>query len=198
MRNGLEDGRLILHKGRLLGLFSALYQTFGAAVVTKNTMTLVDLETFEYKCFPTGEREKNWMPVEIDGEIWCITSTSPFNLFNLESGEVKEGPGLDTFWSGGSQMIPFRDGYLGVVHKHHTKTLKAGHWVCRDYIPAFLFMDKNFNLDLSPPFRFFGEGVEFCSGLSLHGDELCLAFGIHDKEGYLGWVGLSDSLQKSS
>lgn len=192
MRNGLEDGRLIRYHGRLYGLFSALYQTTGAVVVTRNTMTLVDLESFEYRTFPGNIREKNWMPFEFEDELWFLTSTSPFKAFSV-SGKVKEGPGLETFWSGSSQLIPFRDGWLGVVHRHGKKVKPSGSWVCRDYIHAFIFMDKHFNLDLSPPFRFFGEGVEFCAGLKIDGDELCLSFGVHDNAGYLLWLGLNNA-----
>jgi hypothetical protein len=187
MRNGLEDGRLI-HNGRLLGLFSALYQSSGAVVVTRNTMTLMDLESLEYKTFPTGKREKNWMPFVREGEVLALTSTKPWEIVSLEDGKVvKEGPGLPSFWSGSSQFIPFLGGWLGVVHRHES----TGSWGCRDYVHAFLLLDEQLNpVDLSRPFRFFGKGVEFCSGLERHGNELCLSFGVHDRESYLLWLKL--------
>lgn len=194
MKNGLEDGRLI-RNGRLYGLFTAHYQNDdGKVAVFKNTMTLMDLESLEYRTFPTGKREKNWMPFVRDGEILALTTTKPWNIISLETGDtVKEGPGLDTFWSGSSQFVPFRDGWLGVVHRHETRFQRDGFWVCRDYTHAFLQMDQDLNpTNLSRPFRFFSEGVEFCNGIDWHGDDLCLSFGVHDKEGYLLWVGSSD------
>ena len=114
------------------------------------------------------------MPFVRDGEILALTTTKPWNIISLETGDtVKEGPGLDTFWSGSSQFVPFRDGWLGVVHRHETRFQRDGFWVCRDYTHAFLQMDQDLNpTNLSRPFRFFGEGVEFCSGIDWHGDDL--------------------------
>lgn len=201
MVNGLEDGRLIRWNGRLLGLFSAHYHSGGRSVVVRNTMTLMDLETFEYRTFPTGKIEKNWMPFIQDGHLRVVYSVSPLVVLDLSERlpeTVKEGPGLDTFWSGSSQFVPYQDGWLGVVHRHGKTVKPSGYSGCRDYIHAFIHMDSNFNLDLSPPFRFFGEGVEFCAGLKVDQDELCLSFGVHDKEGYLAWVGSHDSPQGSS
>lgn len=183
-RNGLEDGRLIRFNGRLLALFSGLYQTSGAVVITRNTMTLWDIEDGSYRTFPTGKREKNWMPFVFDGDLYAVVSTSPLVIKNLTGSRILEGRGLDTFWSGSSQFIPHGNGYLGVVHRHES----YGPWGCRDYVHAFVHMDENFHLSLSPPFRFFGKGVEFCSGIEKHGDELCLSFGVHDKEAYLLWL----------
>ena len=182
-RNGLEDGRLIRWNGRLYGLFSGLFQTSGAWVVTHNTMVLYDLETREYRTFPTGKREKNWMPFVYQGDLYCVVSTSPLEIFNLTGERKLEGRGLDSFWSGSSQLIPHGTGWLGVVHRHED----------RDYVHAFVSMDENFDLHLSPPFRFLKEGVEFCCGLERHGDELCLSFGLEDRESYLLWLSNSET-----
>lgn len=162
-------------------------------VVTKNTMVLMDLESFEYKTFPTEKREKNWMPFVRDGEILALTSTSPLQIISLKDGRlIKEGRGLDTFWSGSSQFIPYQGGWLGVVHRHDGILPKRGPWILRSYVHAFLWMDQDFeNLDLSPPFRFRGVGVEFCSGLDRDGDELVLSYGIHDEEANLLWIGVN-------
>jgi hypothetical protein len=195
MENGLEDGRLIRYHGRLYGLFSAHFHTGGAWPVIRNTMTLLDLKSGEYRTFPTGRREKNWMPFIENGRLFAVTSTRPLVVVDLADGSlVKEGPGLTEFWSGGSQLIPYQGGYLGVVHRHKTdESLPLG--FNRVYEHAFIFMDHS--LELSPPFRFFGERVEFCAGLTSGVDSLCLSFGVMDKEGYLAWVGLQGSPQRS-
>lgn len=201
MVNGLEDGRLIRWNGRLLGLFSAHYHSGGRSVVVRNTMTLMDIRARCYRTFPTGKIEKNWMPFIQDGHLRVIYSVSPLVILDISerfTDTVQEGPGLDTFWSGSSQLVPYQDGWLGVVHRHGKKVKPTGSLGCRDYIHAFVYMDENFNLDLSPPFRFFGEGVEFCAGLTADQNELCLSFGVHDTDGYLAWVGLADSHRKSS
>jgi hypothetical protein len=188
MENGLEDGRLIRYNGRLYGLFSAHFHSGGRWPVVRNTMTLLDLRAGDYRTFPTGKPEKNWMPFVENGELFAVYSTSPLEIVSLEDGSVvKEGPGLTEKWSGGSQLIPYQGGFLGVVHRH----------VNRVYEHAFIALNGN-SLELSPPFRFFGERVEFCAGLTQHDNSLCLSFGVMDREGYLAWVGLSDSPPKSS
>jgi len=172
--NGLEDGRLIRWNGRLCGLFSGHYQSEGRWVIYRNTMILVDLESMEWRSIPTEKREKNWMPFVEDGHLRVIYSTSPLEIWDISERlpeVVYEGPGLTEFWSGGSQMIPYQGGYLGVVHRHKNRV----------YEHAFLAMDGR-SLELSPAFRFFGSPVEFCAGLS---EDLCLSFGVQDKEGYL-------------
>ena len=143
-------------------------------------MILMDLETMEYRSFPTGKIEKNWMPFIEDGHLRVIYSTNPLVILDLSeriSEVVWEGPGLTESWSGGSQLIPYLGGYLGVVHRHKD----------RHYEHAFVGMDGR-SLELSPPFRFFGERVEFCAGISPSDIGLCLSFGVMDKEGYLVWL----------
>lgn len=195
-RNGLEDGRLIRFNGRLYGLFSGHYQSEGRWVVYRNTMVLWDFENGSYRTYPTKSREKNWMPFVENGRLFAVSSTSPLVIVDLDDGSiVKEGPGLTEKWSGGSQLIPYQGGYLGVVHRHTTdESLPPG--FNRVYDHAFILMN-GYSLELSPPFRFFGERVEFCAGISQYEGSLCLSFGVMDKEGYLAWVGLEGSPQKS-
>lgn len=189
MRNGLEDGRLIRFDGRLYGLFSGFYQGEGRWSVSRNTMVLLELEG-EYRTYPEKAPQKNWMPFVRENRLLAVTHTKPLKILDLMTGEmVHEGPGLEEFWSGSSQLIPDQGGWLGVVHRHNTKTDRFGTgWVCRDYIHAFLRLDDDFSPSLSPPFRFFGEGVEFCAGIERFGDEICLSFGVHDRESYLTWL----------
>lgn len=179
-RNGLEDGRLIRWNGRLYGLFSGHYQSEGRWVVFRNTMVLMDLETLEYRTFPTQRREKNWMPFVEDGHLRVVYSTSPLIIWDLSERlpeVVWEGPGLTEFWSGGSQLIPYQGGFLGVVHRHFNRV----------YEHAFVGLNGR-SIELSPPFRFFGESVEFCAGIEDLGNEILLSFGVMDRDGYICWI----------
>jgi hypothetical protein len=188
MECGLEDGRLIRWNGRLYGLFTGHFQSGGRWVVFRNTMILMDLETMEFRSFPTGKIEKNWMPFVEDGHLRVIYSTSPLEIWDISERlpeVVWEGPGLAERWSGGSQLIPYQGGFLGVVHRHKDRV----------YEHAFIGLEGR-SLELSPPFRFFGEDVEFCAGIEQN-DGLCLSFGVQDREGYLLWVGSGSSTEKS-
>ena len=190
-RNGLEDGRMFLFEGRRAALFSGLFHnTVRGRTVMRNTMVLMpDLDEPErVEILHVGRaREKNWMPLAEDGRLYAVYSTRPWLVHDLaDFSVVGEYEGLPENWSGGSQVVPYHDGYLCVVHR------RIGNWPdpATRYEHAFVRMDAAFApLDMSAPFFFFGAGIVFCAGLDWHGDELCLSFGRSDRDAYLLWVG---------
>jgi hypothetical protein len=199
MENGLEDGRLIRWNGRLYGLFSGHYHSGGRSVVVRNTMILMDLETMEYRSYPTGRIEKNWMPFIEDGHLRVVYSTNPLKILDISERlpeVVWEGPGLTESWSGGSQLVPYMGGFLGVVHRHKACLSEHKRPNERFYEHAFIGLEGR-SLELSPPFRFLGERVEFCAGIENTCSQLCISFGVMDREGYLVWLGSGSSTGKS-
>lgn len=189
-RNGLEDGRMFSFVGRRAALFSGLFHnTVRHRTVMRNTMVLMpDLDRpLEVQALHTDKlREKNWMPFVEDGRLYAVYSTRPWVVYDLtDFSVVTEHEGLPENWSGSSQVVPYRDGYLCVVHRHR------GTWPTAIYEHAFVRVSAAFEpVDVSPPFYFFGAGVEFCAGLDWHGDELCLSFGRSDRDAYLLWIGV--------
>lgn len=132
--------------------------------------------------------EKNWAPI--------VQGDAPLR-FMYHLGEVvdadgktisKHDTGLATdHISGGSQLVPFGDGWLAVVHE--ARTLPGSH--LRFYYHRFAFYGSDFSLKkLSRPFVFHDKQIEFCAGLCWHPDErrLVLSYGVRDCEAWLATV----------
>ena len=197
-RNGLEDGRMFRFVGRRAALFSGLFHNTspdGKWVVIRNTMTLIpDLEApHEVIYYHTNRRrEKNWMPLVDDDRLYVLYNTRPWEVCELfpdgSMATVRTGPGLDEWWSGSSNFVPYRGMWLGVLHRRRGEDVK--HY----YEHAWVLMDGAFGLvDVSPVWHFHARHVELCCGLQWDGEELCLSYGVHDRNAFLLWVGLPGS-----
>lgn len=188
---GPEDIRLISFQGALWGSFtvadhhpSALGQI---AIAKLDGGTFVDLAIQDFGGY---RLQKNWMPfVDSTGLGW-IYQSDPTVVLRYQS-EVRQGlewkrwlPGwaLDN-QRGGSQLIPWDDGWLGVTHETIHKTR-------RHYVHRFMRLNSHFAVDgLSMPFYLVRPGVEFCSGLCRGQDgELWLSFGVADREAKIGRI----------
>ena len=90
---------------------------------------------------------------------------------------------------GGSQLIPFDDGWLALVHETH---LHDGQ---RHYRHRFVGFDASLRLrSVSRPFFFQTRGVEFAAGLAWRPDgrQLLVSYGVEDREAWLGAVDAED------
>jgi hypothetical protein len=86
---------------------------------------------------------------------------------------------------GGSQVIPFGDYRMCVVHETFLYNSEAGR---KDgtYRHRFVVWDKNWNLlKISPQFSFMEAKIEFCCGLTSYQDSLLITFGVQDNVAYL-------------
>lgn len=135
--------------------------------------------------------EKNWMPLParpFSGPRW---------MYRLDT--VIE-PGHETIKmrsklhvgdiSGSSQLIPFKMGYLAVVHEAST-----GPDGKRTYWHRFAWFDKNGELHrLSLPFVFYARQIEFCAGLAAHPNnrDLLISFGVRDEEAHVAMVNIEE------
>jgi hypothetical protein len=102
----------------------------------------------------------------------------------------------DSF-SGGSQLIPFKDGWLGIIHEAHVYTDRP--WK-RYYSHRFVYYDAEFRFArVSPPFFFKDKVIEFVAGLAWHPDSqesveptFIISFGFRDCEAWLARVPASE------
>lgn len=139
--------------------------------------------------------EKNWMPI-CDGAF----HGSPRWMYKLD--EITDGRGsnikhevpfsIDAI-GGGSQVIPFGGGYLGVVHEARQIPGQP----TRYYSHRFVGFDKDLVLThISPPFGFNEKGVEYCMGLAVlprsNIETLVISYGFKDCEARIGTVSASD------
>jgi hypothetical protein len=86
---------------------------------------------------------------------------------------------------GGSQVIPFGDYRMCVVHETFLYNSEAGR---KDgtYRHRFVVWDKNWNIvKISPQFSFMEAKIEFCCGLTSYKNDFLLTFGYQDNAAYL-------------
>jgi tetratricopeptide (TPR) repeat protein len=132
--------------------------------------------------------EKNWMPIEGNGVAWlyevCPTSV------RMQGGSVSTKPcslALEHL-CGGSQVIPFADGWICVTHE----TISQDGWGCRRiYLHRFVRFDKEFQVTAVSPAWIFEDGhhgIEFCAGLCRDPHkqgQLILGYGVEDRQAKL-------------
>ncbi len=139
--------------------------------------------------------EKNWLPFIKDEALRIIYSYDPFTIYqpDLETGECKLDLRYEPTWDltqfrGSAGPIPFDNGYLVLVHE-------VVHFpdYTRCYLHRFVYLDHRFfAMNISKPFTFLHQGVEFCGSMTLNheGTHLILALGIEDNKAYLCTVDL--------
>jgi predicted GH43/DUF377 family glycosyl hydrolase len=139
----------------------------------------------------TQEHEKNWMPFLAAPGGWLYGCHHDGHLVTVDGhpelpgGYVLSRRGATTplakRFRGGSQLVPFRDGWLGCVHE-----------VCyvgsqRVYEHRFIWLDAGLRLARVSPWFSFRElrVIEFAAGLVVQGDRVVVSYGVHDAE---AWV----------
>jgi glycosyltransferase involved in cell wall biosynthesis len=131
--------------------------------------------------------EKNWMPW-VDGD----TLDFAYRMGVTVSPEGKEGTRTPVKFaadniSGGSQVIPFKAGFLAVVHEAHT--LPGSHK--RYYRHRFVWYDQAKRVQrITKPFYFHDKVIEFVAGVAWHpdGERIMISYGREDKEAWLATV----------
>ena len=141
-----------------------------------------------------ARHEKNWMPFVVDGELHVMYLCSPTVVGHLDANSQlvvdssTTGPPSATHFRGGSQGVPFNDGYLFLVHE------VTFFGTQRVYSHRFIHMtsgimksgDRRWDItSLSCPFYFREMGIEFAAGLAVDGDDIVASFGVRDAEAWL-------------
>jgi hypothetical protein len=118
--------------------------------------------------------EKNWMPFTYEGKQLAVYSLSPLSIKLLQNPEITELHKVSelTGYHGSTNGIPFKSGFLFLIHKYTNKT--EHRWL---YISM---CDKQFSY--SEPFVFFRYSyIEFpCSLVELPDGKLATSMGIND------------------
>lgn len=165
-----------------------------ARVAKSDEATLADrvyrLDRLRVMLPQTRLHEKNWQPCSngdrvlfqyrLDTTINTACDITGHHKLNLDTSHI----------SGGTQLIPFRDGFLSLVHEAHNDPSRPG---CRYYLHRFVFYDTDLRADrLSHPFYIKDRGIEFAAGLVLVQDQLVVSFGFKDKEPWLASMNRAD------
>jgi predicted GH43/DUF377 family glycosyl hydrolase len=196
---GLEDARLVCWDGKLYMTGVRRDTTtngqgrmeLSEIVVSKDSVKEVSRVRIEPPKHPDSYCEKNWMPV-LDRPYNYVKWSNPTELVKVDpstgsSETIFEGQPIPapTDFRGGSQVIPYEDGYLAIIHEVDLFCSEAGR---KDavYRHRFAMWDSEFQLiNYSDSFSIMGGHVEFATGMIFHEDHFLITFGFQDNAAYL-------------
>lgn len=197
---GLEDARLAIWNNKLY-LSGVRRDTttngegrmeLSQIIIENSTAKEIDRQRMPAPPPNSSYCEKNWMPV-IDKPYHFIKWTNPTELveYNPESKTTrtvftKPFIQLNTVdLRGGSQVIPYHNYYLAIVHEVNLFRTEGGQKNAT-YRHRFVLWDRDFNLlRVSPRFDFMGGEVEFACGMTEFDNKLLITFGFQDNASYL-------------
>jgi glycosyltransferase involved in cell wall biosynthesis len=191
---GFEDLRLVdwhgeaYVNGTCCELEEGGWRNMTRARVNRNEWRLEELAVLLPDTAPR-QAEKNWAPFVKNGELRYLYSYGPTKVVDAEAETltVSEPAIRATSFRGGSQLVPFDDGWLCVVHE----VAPVAQTHNRIYFHRFVFFDGDMNIKrVSIPFVFQKPRFEFCAGLAWakDGKRLILSFGVDDREAWIGTV----------
>jgi hypothetical protein len=202
---GPEDGRLYWRDGSwyILAVMKEPRITnniprIGTFKINKTKAELIKLYT-EGDLQPV---EKNWMPLHEHNELFDFVYSGD-SVYKSEVGKIyRHDVSLEMGKNirGGSQLWNIGDKYLAIIHETFIKKINvysARHFGYRDkiirtYLHKFATYDKTGKLvELSDPFTFEGNNIEFAAGLVLSGDDVIISYGYKDVAAYLGKIKLN-------
>ena len=137
------------------------------------------------------EHEKNWMPILAPRGGWLYAASHDGHVVTVDANADLPGgyqiarrspaPPIARRFRGGSQLLPWRGGHLGLVHE------VAYVGLARAYEHRWVWFDERLRLArLSPWFAFREQrAIEFAAGLAVYGDRLVASYGVRDAEAWL-------------
>jgi FkbM family methyltransferase len=196
---GLEDGRLVRWDGKLyLCGVRRDVKTNGEGrmelselEIHKNTVKEAKRHRIEPPNNPNSYCEKNWMPV-IDMPFHFIKWSNPTELVkvNIEDNTsetiiLKDGVGPHLNLRGGSQIIPYGDYRICIIHEVDLWKNKLQQKDAK-YTHRLIMWDKEWNIKhISDSFSFMDGEIEFCCGLAEYQGDLLITFGFQDNAAYI-------------
>lgn len=141
--------------------------------------------------------EKNWMPI-INQPNRFVKWTNPTEVVKLKhidekkaiteticTNKIKTNVDLKRDLRGGSQVIPYNNGYIAITHEvdlwKHEDGTKDAH-----YYHRFVVFDNNLNIvNVSQDFKFMDARVEFVAGMAYFKNNFYITFGFQDNAAYI-------------
>jgi len=202
--HGLEDCRL-RHTGNGIGVSATIRNVAGfdgrcriaTAELDVDAGRLHSLRVIESNS--SQEHEKNWMPIGGKAAWLYCANVGGYTLTVEEKagcpGEYRmlrrePSPALAAEFRGGSQLVPFRGGWLCVIHE-----VRAGANGQRVYEHRLCWFTNALRLErVSERFAFREqEAIEFAAGLATHGGRVVISFGVRDAEAWLATLTEDDA-----
>ena len=196
---GLEDARLVKWNDKyyLSGVRRDL-DTIGTGRMELSEIEITDNEVKEISKFripAPGDNvsycEKNWMPI-LDQPFHYVKWTNGTEVVKVdieketcETVVLKDWICAPKDLRGGSQVIPYKDGYLTLNHETDLYKSEAGRKDAT-YRHKFTYWDKNWNIQkFSEVFSFLDAKIEFACGMAKYEDDYLLTFGVQDNAAYI-------------
>ena len=144
------------------------------------------------------DHEKNWMPFMGERGGWLYAARHNGHVVTVDPDPLLPGgyqisqrspaPAIARGFRGGSQLVPFGGGWLGLVHE----VALIGDQ--RAYEHRFIWLDDGLRLAQVSPWFAFREprSIEFAAGLVQIGDRLVISYGVRDAEAWLVEVPAAD------
>lgn len=192
LRRGIEDVRTYLGKdGKLQHVGNVLEYWIPKARMCSFDIegsTVVNLSIHDS---PTDSKvEKNWTPVDGEGADFDFMYRPNVVMRGgklIELGPIEK---KHETLRGGTQLIPYGDRWICVMHKTlvETRGTERGRnsftfipEMIRSYFHYFVVVDKNGTITaVSSPFVFDSIGIEFASGIVDNGKEFLVTYGVND------------------
>lgn len=197
---GLEDGRIV-RWGNKLFLIGVRRDT---TTHGEGRMELSEIEIHNQNVVEVSRTripapgdnksycEKNWVPV-LDKPYHFIKWHNGTEVVYYDPDQKTCEPVITHNWKdlgcadlrGGSQLIPFYEYYLSLVHVTYLFKSPAGR---KDgiYRHRFVLFDKNFEIiKTSREFSFLGGDVEFSIGMTKFNENYLISFGFQDNAAYI-------------
>lgn len=198
---GLEDGRLVdwNNKLALIGVRRDTKPDGEGRMEISEIEPSNLMEKSRVRIEPPNHSycEKNWMPIS-DKPNHFVKWTNPTEVVVVKStgNRTAQAETLCTVNKddsvylprdirGGSQLIPYKDGYLAVTHEvdlwnHEDGTKDA------QYYHRFIVWDKDFKVvKASTDLKFMDARVEFSCGMAKNGSDYYITFGFQDNAAYI-------------
>lgn len=188
--DGLEDLRLFEYKGQKHVIASALNYW----PKPKNVMVMCRIDNGNvlrdplFLQSPTDAKvEKNWMPWVVGDRLFFVYQTHPLEIYELRNGNIikilsSPADNWISGLSGSSCVMPYKDGYMSVVHRKTIDQKKRLYF----YWHHLVEFDAEMNPKrLGRKFSFEEERVEFCAGLSIEKDNVVFSYGLMDQRAVL-------------
>ena len=196
---GLEDARIIEWNNKLY-ISGVRRDTTTNGVgrmelsqiqISKNEVKEISRVRIEPPNDPNSYCEKNWMPV-LDMPFHYVKWANPTELVKVDpiTGTSETISSSNTInlprdLRGGTQILPFKDGYFAITHEVDLFKSEEGR---KDaiYYHRFIVWDKNFNIiKTTPEFHFMDADVEFSIGMAEYKNDYLITFGFQDNAAYL-------------
>jgi predicted GH43/DUF377 family glycosyl hydrolase len=197
---GLEDARVVRWSGKLY-LCGVRRDTTTNGVgrmelseieVSADSVKEISRVRIDAPAPNTSYCEKNWMPI-LDKPYHFIKWTNPTEVVKADpvtgACETVVLQELNADYSGnirgGSQVIPWEDGYLCLNHITYLFKSELQRKNAR-YRHVFTKFDKDFKIQkVSKEFSFMEGEIEFACGMAQLNDDLLITFGFQDNASFL-------------